>query len=221
MRQAESKDRPRDRPISRASASVEGQGTVRSPARLELPSGWATKARRCMDSPVGRRGRPGACGSRPPGRPARRARRRRSARSRRRGGRPERPRLRVVLPALDAERALPHGRQRDVGREHLGRPLLEPEADEARAGQHDGVALPGVDLAQARVHVAPQGTTSRSGRRGLERRPSGAGWRCRPAPPAAARRACRDGATPARRAGPRAGGRRRGPAHRAARPGRP
>jgi hypothetical protein len=59
---------------------------------------------------------------------------------------------------LDGQRALPHGRQTHLAVQHLVRARPEqPEAAQPSRGQHDGVELAAVQLAEARLHVAAQG----------------------------------------------------------------
>ncbi len=62
----------------------------------------------------------------------------------------------VVLPDLDGDGALGHGRQHDVGGEPVGDPVLLPQADHAGGGENDGVVLPVIELADAGGHVAAQ-----------------------------------------------------------------
>ena len=61
-----------------------------------------------------------------------------------------------VGPHLDAERALPRGRQHRVDIERNPDPVLEPEPLEPGRGQHDRVVQALVELAQAGVEVATQ-----------------------------------------------------------------
>jgi hypothetical protein len=60
----------------------------------------------------------------------------------------------VLGAALDGERSLARGRQHLQRVEHLGRLVDTAEPGQAGAGQHDGVVLPGGQLADARVDVA-------------------------------------------------------------------
>jgi hypothetical protein len=66
------------------------------------------------------------------------------------------------------------------------------QALQAGGGQHDGVVLAFVELAQAGVEVAAQRLDRRSGRSAAAA-PGGAGWRCRPPRPGAARPGWRSG----------------------------
>ncbi len=63
----------------------------------------------------------------------------------------------VVRARLDPERPLSDRGERHLGGEHVGRSPFEPEPHQAGARQDDGVALPGVDLAQPRVDVSAHG----------------------------------------------------------------
>src|SRR5262249_3686044 len=62
-------------------------------------------------------------------------------------------RRRVALPRLEGEDALADGRDQ---LQTLGDGLFVAEPDQARGGEHDGVVLPGGELAEARVDVAAQ-----------------------------------------------------------------
>ena len=133
------------------------------------------------------RARPAACCSCRPARATPRARPAPPARS---GGasawpgaRPARPRRRAPrCRARPARRRAASGRsrrQRGCGRP--GQPL------QPRGGQHDGVVLAFVELAQPRVEVAAQRLARQVGPQRDQAAPRGAGSRCRPPRPAAAR----------------------------------
>ena len=62
---------------------------------------------------------------------------------------------RVVQAALQADDPGPHGRAQELGVEGLGGPVLQADAGQARAGQHQGVELAVVEAGQPRVDVAP------------------------------------------------------------------
>ena len=133
--------------------------------RTREPSGSATitrgRARRRRGS---RTPRWGSC-SRRRARPSRRARPRRRRRSPcgARAGAPRAPRRRSSRH-LDAERPLPDRRERHLDGQPLGRARLQPEATEARTGEHDGVHSPASTL-RSRVSTLPRtGTNVTSGR---------------------------------------------------------
>lgn len=71
--------------------------------------------------------------------------------------------------ALDAEGTLSGSREADLWGQDLRGSPLEPQTNEARAGQDDGVALSGVDLAKAGVDIAAKRDERQIGPQTLER----------------------------------------------------
>ena len=62
----------------------------------------------------------------------------------------------IVAATLDADRALPDGRQADFRAEELGDAFLEAEPFEPGGGEDDGIVLIVIELLQAGVDVAAQ-----------------------------------------------------------------
>ncbi len=76
----------------------------------------------------------------------------------------------VTPPALDAQRSLTGSGQADLGRQILAGTSGQSQPGETGSGQHEGIVLAIVQLAQTGVHVAPDGLDQQIGTPGQKLR---------------------------------------------------